>query len=74
MTPAEMKMIRQNFGLTQLELARLFGLHGTNGGRTIRRIESGSQSASGPITFLYELLQRRRLDDYVIRILVGRER
>lgn len=73
MTPAEMKTVRQRFGLTQLELARLFRLHGKNNARTIRRIESGTQAATGPIMLLYELLHDGCLDDYLARAVEGRE-
>ena len=74
MTTVEMKQARQRAGLTEMELARLFGLQGKNGSRMIRRIENGSRAATGPNTLLYELLYRERLDDYVSQILVGHER
>ena len=72
MTTAEMKQARQRAGLTEMELAHLFRLQGKNGSRTIRRIES--QAATGPKTLFYELLYSGRLADYVLQILVSRER
>ena len=72
MTPIEMKKIREAAGLTQLELAHLFRLRGKNSDRVIRRIESGDQAATGPISLLYELLYTRRLADYVNQIVAGR--
>ena len=69
-----MKQARERAGLTEMELARLFGLQGKYGSRTIRRIESGIHEATGSVKPLYELLYRGRLADYTTRNGVGRER
>lgn len=53
MTPAEIKAIRNNAGLTQTELARLLRISDI---RTIRRWEQGDVPVSGPASIILELM------------------
>ena len=52
MTPAELRTIRRGLGLSQAAMACELGL-GSNGGRTVRRYESGEIEPSGPVLRLY---------------------
>lgn len=45
MTPEAFKTFRQHLGLSQADLAELWGM-GANGGRTVRRWESGERPLS----------------------------
>lgn len=58
MTPEQFKMARQKPGLTQVELAHLLQLKGSDPGRTIRRYEdpSGRYPSTGPVIVAMELL------------------
>ena len=58
MTPAELKAIRQRYGLTQSELARILRIEDH---RTIRRWEKGERAISGPATVLLELMESGEL-------------
>lgn len=60
-TPDRMKAIRLRLGLTQAEMAERFRL-GKNGGRTIRRYESGQTQPSGPVALLYETFETEALE------------
>ena len=53
MTAAEAKKIRQQLGLTQLEMGRAVGVTD----RYIRAIESGKRNAAGPLVRLYAALR-----------------
>ena len=52
MTPTELRAIRLGLGLSQAAMACELGL-GANGGRTVRRYESGAIEPSGPVLRLY---------------------
>lgn len=54
MTGEEIKAIRQRAGLTQSGLASFLRI--TSGGRYVRMLESGDREASGPVSYLLELL------------------
>lgn len=53
MTPAEIKAIRQRYGLSQTELAALLRISDL---RTIRRWEKGEVPVSGPASVVLELM------------------
>jgi DNA-binding transcriptional regulator YiaG len=53
MTPAELKAIRQRYGLSQSELAVLLRIADL---RTIRRWEKGEVAISGPASIVLELM------------------
>lgn len=53
MTPAEIKAIRQRYGLSQTELAALLRISDI---RTIRRWEKGEVPVSGPASVVLELM------------------
>lgn len=55
MTPAELKAARERLGLTQNGLAEALRL-GKNGGRHIRKLESGQHPISGPISVAVEFM------------------
>jgi DNA-binding transcriptional regulator YiaG len=54
MTPAEIKAIRHKLGLSQAGLAAALNL-GKDGGRTVRRYESGEREPIGPVVRLMTL-------------------
>ena len=54
MTGSELKALRQSWGLSTAELARLLGV---GSGRTIRRYEAGDRAVAGPLLVLLELFQ-----------------
>lgn len=56
MTPADLRAIRVDLGLSQADMARALGL-GKNGGRTVRRYEAGQTVPSGPVLKLYKALR-----------------
>lgn len=58
MTPAELKSIRQRFGLSQSELAGVLRISDL---RTIRRWEKGEVPVSGPASILLELMDADEL-------------
>jgi len=58
MTPTELKAIRQRYGLTQSDLARILRIED---GRTVRRWEAGDRAISGPATVLLELMESGEL-------------
>ena len=60
MTPADLRAIRVGLGLSQAAMARELGL-GANGGRTVRRYESGDVEPSGPVRRLYRALEAGKL-------------
>lgn len=60
MTPERAKLIRQEAGLSAARLARLFRL-AKDGGRAVRRWEAGEREISGPVSILYELVERGEL-------------
>lgn len=49
MTPEELKSIRKELGLTQLEFGRVLGLAGADPSRTVRLWEAGKAPISGPV-------------------------
>lgn len=57
-TPTELKSIRQRYGLTQSEFARILRIED---GRTVRRWEAGDRAISGPATILLELMDSGEL-------------
>ena len=59
MTPDRIKEIRIALGLSQNGLAEALRL-GANGGRTVRRWESGSMPISGPAQVAMELMAERK--------------
>ena len=58
MTPAEIKAIRQRYGLSQTELAALLRISDL---RTIRRWEKGEVPISGPASIVLELMDAGEL-------------
>jgi DNA-binding transcriptional regulator YiaG len=54
MTSAELKAVRAQLGLTQLQLGQWLGITGRDPGHTVRMWEIGKRSISGPITVLLE--------------------
>ena len=56
LTPQEMRDIRQHLGLSTQEMGKALRL-GKNGGRTVRRYETGALAPPGPVTLLYELYE-----------------
>ncbi len=56
MKPEEFRAIRESAGLSQGRLARLLGL-GRDGGRAVRRWESGERSIGGPVTICMRALE-----------------
>jgi DNA-binding transcriptional regulator YiaG len=58
MTPAEIKVIRQRYGLSQSELAALLRISDI---RTIRRWEAGEVPVSGPASIVLELMDADEL-------------
>ena len=58
MTPAEIKSIRQRYGLSQTELAVLLRIADL---RTIRRWEKGEVPVSGPASVVLELMDAGEL-------------
>lgn len=58
MTPDRVREIRINLGLSQNGLAEALRL-GTNGGRTIRRWESGQVPITGPASVALELMEEK---------------
>ncbi|MGI9297813.1 MAG: helix-turn-helix domain-containing protein [Gammaproteobacteria bacterium] len=55
MTPADLKSARKQLGLTQTQLAERLRM-GKNGGRTVRRWESGDCPIPGPVEVAIEFL------------------
>ena len=60
MTASSMRKIRTSLKLTQANMARALRL-GANGGRTIRRWESGDWQPGKQVVLLYEMLADGRL-------------
>lgn len=60
MTPDRVREIRTALGLSQNGLAEVLRL-GPNGGRTVRRWESGQVPISGPASVALELMEERHL-------------
>lgn len=58
MTPAEIKSIRQRYGLSQTELAALLRISDL---RTIRRWEKGEVPISGPASIVLEMMDAGEL-------------
>jgi DNA-binding transcriptional regulator YiaG len=58
MTPAEIKAIRQRYGLSQTELAALLRISDL---RTVRRWEKGEVPVSGPASIILELMHSGEL-------------
>lgn len=58
MTPTEIKSIRERFGLTQSELARMLRISDI---RTIRRWEQGDVPVPGPASVVLELMDAGEL-------------
>jgi DNA-binding transcriptional regulator YiaG len=56
MTPERIREIRTGLGLSQNALAEVLRL-GPNGGRTVRRWESGQVPISGPASVALELMK-----------------
>lgn len=59
MTPAEFHTARKALGLSQTGMAEALRL-GPNGGRAIRRWESGEHPISGPVSLAVECLLNHR--------------
>jgi len=57
-TPAEIKSIRQRYGLSQTELAALLRISDL---RTIRRWEKGEVPISGPASIVLEMMDAGEL-------------
>jgi transcriptional regulator with XRE-family HTH domain len=55
MTPADLLAARKALGLSQAGLAEALRL-GANGGRTVRRWESGEVPVTGPVSVAIECL------------------
>lgn len=64
MTPAEFKAIRERYGLTQTELARVLRISDI---RTIRRWEQGERAISGPVQIIMELMDADELPNRFYR-------
>lgn len=58
MTPAEIRAIRQRYGLSQTELAALLRISDI---RTVRRWEKGEVPISGPASIVLELMDADEL-------------
>lgn len=58
MTPAEIRAIRQRYGLSQTELAALLRISDL---RTVRRWEKGEVLISGPASIILELMDADEL-------------
>lgn len=58
MTPAALKSAREKLGLSQAGLARLLGVRGKHGGRTVRSWEIGEYRTPGEVETLLWLLDR----------------
>lgn len=58
MTPAEIRAIRQRYGLSQSELAGLLRISDI---RTVRRWEKGEVPISGPASIVLELMDADEL-------------
>lgn len=58
MTPAEIRAIRQRYGLSQSELAALLRISDI---RTVRRWEKGEVPISGPASIVLELMDADEL-------------
>lgn len=58
MTPTEVKSIRERFGLSQSELARMLRISDL---RTVRRWEKGEVPISGPASIILELMDSGEL-------------
>ncbi|MCW5615839.1 MAG: helix-turn-helix domain-containing protein [Rhodocyclaceae bacterium] len=56
MTPDELRAIRNQFGLSQSELAALLKV---SDGRTVRRWEAGDRDIPGPAIVLLRLLAKK---------------
>jgi DNA-binding transcriptional regulator YiaG len=54
MTPAELKAIRAQLGLTQLQLGQWLAIKGRDPGHTVRMWEIGKCKVSGPVATLLE--------------------
>ncbi|MDE2774273.1 MAG: hypothetical protein OXI46_11315 [Gemmatimonadota bacterium] len=65
LTPAELISIRLALGLTQTGIAQLLQL-GPNGGRMVRRFESGREIPPGPVLLLYALARDGRLPEAMV--------
>jgi len=62
LTGAELRVIRDSFGLTQQQFGEAVGLSGTHCGRTIRSMEGGDRPVNPLIARCAELLvENRRL-------------
>ena len=62
MTPAEFKAARNTLGLSQNDLAEVWGM-GKNGGRTIRRWEAGDLPVNPIAAYCIALMVNGENDD-----------
>ncbi len=62
MTPAEVRTAREALGLTANGMAEALRL-GRNGGRTVRRWESGQTPISGPAQVAIEMMIARLIEE-----------
>lgn len=58
MTPAELRSARAKLGLSAAKLAKALRL-GADGGRTVRRWESGENAVPGPAQVAVEMMLER---------------
>lgn len=64
MDQIEFKAIRERYGLTQTELARVLRISDI---RTIRRWEQGERAISGPVQIIMELMDADELPNRFYR-------
>jgi|AKVG01.1.fsa_nt_gi DNA-binding transcriptional regulator YiaG len=62
MTPEDIKRIRNKLGMTQQELADALRMSRLNGGRTVRKWESGDMQINGPASLALEYMNRNVLE------------